>query len=194
MSYSISELIKLSFYLFYTKLILPNARLIRYPIDIRGKKNIDFGWDFTAGFHCRIEAHTSGGSKVLQIGKNVQINDFTHIVASESVVIGDNVLIASKVFISDTSHGSYKGDDFDSEPLMPPQKRKLFTAPVFISENVWIGDGVCVLPGVKIGKSAVIGANAVVTKDIPDYCIAVGNPAKVIKQYNFATGHWSKVK
>jgi acetyltransferase-like isoleucine patch superfamily enzyme len=191
--YSFGEILKLLFFITYTKVIIPNARIIRYPIDIRGRKNIEFGKKFAAGYHCRIETHASSKEKVLIIGQNVQINDFVHIAAKQSVVIGNNVLIASKVFISDISHGSYNGDIFDSEPETDPQKRKLVSKPVSIDENVWIGESVSILPGVRIGKASIIGANSVVTKDIPDYCIAAGNPAKVIKRYNFNTGRWEKV-
>jgi lipopolysaccharide O-acetyltransferase len=192
--YSKNEIIKLIFFIIYTKLILPNARLIRYPIDIRGKKNIEFGKYFTAGYYCRLETYAEQKEKVLIIGKNVQINDFVHIAAKQSVVIGDNVLIASKVFISDVSHGSYKGDSFDSDPMLDPQKRELISSPVFIAENVWIGESVSILPGVRIGESSIIGANSVVTKSIPGYSIAVGNPARVIKRYDFNTQHWEVFK
>jgi lipopolysaccharide O-acetyltransferase len=191
--YSLHEIIKLSFYVFYTKLTVPNARLIRYPIDIRGRKNIRFGKNLTVGHHCRIETHRIDNKKVLIIGENVQINDYVHIAAKEEVFIEDNVLIASKVFISDISHGSYKGDGFDSDPMIAPQKRALTSSSVIISDNVWIGESVSILPGVRIGKSSIIGANSVVTKNIPDYSIAAGNPAKVIKQYNFTTKHWERI-
>ncbi|GHV47417.1 putative lipopolysaccharide biosynthesis O-acetyl transferase WbbJ [Spirochaetia bacterium] len=192
--YSLAEIIKLGFFFLYTKIVIPNARLIRYPIDIRGRKNIEFGKNFTAGYHCRIETYSSSKSKALKIGKNVQINDFVHITASKSVYIGENTLIGSKVYISDTSHGSYKGDAFDSDPFVAPQKRQLSSSSVFIDDNVWIGEFVSILPGVRIGKSAIIGANAVVTKNIPDYCIAAGNPAHVLKKYNFQTKHWEKIE
>jgi acetyltransferase-like isoleucine patch superfamily enzyme len=191
--YSFSEKVKLLFFIIYTKVVIPNARIVRYPIDIRGRKNIEFGRKFTAGYHCRIETHASHKEKVLIIGQNVQINDFVHIAAKQSVVIGNNVLIASKVYISDISHGSYKGDSDDSAPEVDPQKRKLISNPVLIDEKVWIGESVSILPGVRIGKASIIGANSVVTKDIPDYCIAAGNPAKVIKKYNFNTRHWERV-
>jgi lipopolysaccharide O-acetyltransferase len=191
--YSLTEIIKLTFFVFYTKLILPNARLIRYPIDIRGKKNIQFGRNLTIGHHCRIETYSIDNKKVLIIGENVQINDFVHIAAKEKVFIGDNALIASKVFISDISHGSYKGDAFDSDPMVEPQKRTLTSLPVIIDENVWVGESVSILPGVKIGKASIIGANSVVTKDIPDYSIAAGNPAKAIKSYNFTTRRWEHI-
>jgi lipopolysaccharide O-acetyltransferase len=193
MKYSIYEILKLTFNILYTKLIISNARLIRFPIDIRGKRNIDFGKHLTTGYHCRLETYSSCNRKILQIGKGVQINDFVHITAIESVIIGDNVLIASKVFISDSLHGSYKGNELDSDPQIPPEKRCLSSSPVFIDENVWIGESVSILPGVRIGKSAIIGSNSVVTKNIPEYCIAAGNPAKIIKRYNFNTNHWEKI-
>jgi acetyltransferase-like isoleucine patch superfamily enzyme len=66
--------------------------------------------------------------------------------------------------------------------------------PVIIEDEVWIGNGACILPNVTIGKHSIIGSNAVVTKDIPPYCVAAGVPAKIIKQYNPQTEKWEKVK
>jgi len=122
-----------------------------------------------------------------------QINDFVHITAMENVSIGNNVLMACKIYISDCSHGSYDGDANDSYPELPPMERKYRTRPVFIEDNVWIGESVSVLPGVRIGKNSIIGANSVVTKNIPENSIAVGNPARVIKKYNFETSFWEKI-
>ena len=76
---------------------------------------------------------------------------------------------------------------------MSTQDRKLSAKPVIIHDDVWIGEMVSILPGVEIGKGSIIGANSVVTKYIPDYSIAAGNPAKVIKQYNFNTKRWEKI-
>ena len=64
---------------------------------------------------------------------------------------------------------------------------------VCIDEGSWIGEKVCILPGVTIGKKCIIGAGSVVTKDVPDYCIACGNPAKVIKKYDFDEHRWIRV-
>lgn len=175
-----------------TYTVLPQARLIRFPIDIRGKRFMDISRGFTTGRGCRIESYPGNREKTLFIGENFQMNDYCHITAVEKVVIGNNVLLASKIYISDSSHGSYSGDARDSSPNLRPDKRKLYTQPVTIEDNVWIGESVSVLPGTTIGKGSIIGANSVVTKNIPPNVIAVGAPAKPIKKYNFETQRWEK--
>ena len=129
---------------------------------------------------------------LLEIGENVEINDDVHIGATEKIIIGDNVLIASKVYISDHNHGSYKGEEQDS-PMSIPKKRKIYSSPIKIEKNVWIGEFVSILQGVTIGEGAIIGTMSVVTKDIPPYTIAVGSPAKPIKIYNFETKKWDTI-
>jgi acetyltransferase-like isoleucine patch superfamily enzyme len=184
------------FYLCYcfirTKLLFKNARLIRFPIDIRGKDCISVGHGFTTGRGCRIEAEyiLDTAKPQIKIGNNVQINDYVHITAAQQVLIEDNVLIASKVYISDCSHGSYGKNNIHDSPLTAPKDREIYNNPVIIKKNVWIGDNVCILPGVTIGEGAIIGANAVVNKNIPPYCIAVGIPAKIVKKYNFQIEKW----
>ena len=82
--------------------------------------------------------------------------------------------------ITDNSHGE---TDYDSLSI-PPIKRSITSkGSVVIGNNVWIGDKVTILPGVTVGDGVVIAANAVVTKDIPPYCIAGGNPAKILKSH-----------
>lgn len=111
----------------------------------------------------------------------------------ERVEIGDGCLLASHIYISDNSHGCYKGFDRDSAPDIAPDHREYIAAPVHIGKNVWIGEGVIVLPGVTIGDGCVIGAHSVVNKDIPADCIAVGSPARVIKRYSFTNRCWEKI-
>ena len=179
-----------------TKLFYPNARLIRFPFDCRNFHQIYFGKNFTTGRNCRIEVESLESQKSnefkLIFGDNVQLNDNVHITASKLVKIGNNVLIASKVYISDCSHGKYK-NECQSSYLNEPSKRELFSEFVIIEDNVWIGDGVCILPGVTIGYGSIIGANSVVTKDIPAKSIAVGIPSIVIKEFNTITNNWEKV-
>lgn len=191
--YTFCQKVKLAFWLLRTKLICKKARLIRFPIDLRNRKFIDLGEGLTTGVGCRLEAYSFNNKPTLHFGKNVQINDYVHICAMSNVAIGDNVLMAGRIYISDNSHGSYKGDHNDSNPQIAPTQRDYPTAEVIVEENVWIGAGVVVLPGVKIGKGSIIGANSVVSKSIEPYTIAVGQPAKVIKQYNLETKQWLKI-
>mgnify|MGYP002623235696 CR=1 FL=1 len=192
--YSLSDKIQLGYFLIRTKLIDRRARIFRFPMVIRGRKYIDFGIGLTTGVGCRFDSFANEkGHKTLTFGKNVQINDYVHIVSMERIEIGDNVLMASHVFISDNSHGSYKCNFEDSDPMVPPTERAYYKAPIKIGNNVWIGEGVMVMPGVTIGDGCVIGAHSIVSKDIPSFCIAVGSPARVIKKYNFKTKHWEKI-
>jgi len=178
----------------YTKLYFKNIKLIRLPIDIRNKKLIDFGRNLTTGKYCRIEVESIEHDSIprIRFGNNVQINDFVHITAAESIKIGNNVLIASRVYISDCSHGNYNGN-VQSDIAECPSSRKIFSKPIEIGDNVWIGEGVCILSGVKIGYGSIIGSNSVVTKDIPSKSIAVGSPAKVIKVFNDSTKLWELI-
>jgi lipopolysaccharide O-acetyltransferase len=191
--YNFFQKIQLIYFVIRTKIICRKVRLIRFPIELRGKKYIDFGSNLTTGVGCRLDAFSETKEKTVRFGMNVQINDYVHICAMQQVSIGNNVLMASHIYISDNSHGSYKGNTEDTSPDIAPINRSYYKSPVMIEDNVWIGEGVVVLPGVRIGKSAIIGANAVVTKNIPDYCIAIGNPAKIIKKYNSETKHWEKI-
>jgi lipopolysaccharide O-acetyltransferase len=191
--YSLLKKLQLAYFILCTKLICRKIRIIRFPIELRGKQYINFGINLTTGLGCRIEAFSKTKEKVLIFGNNVQLNDYVHITVMENIKIGDNVLIASKVYISDCVHGSYKGDANDSNPIIPPMQRNYSTQPVIIENNVWIGECVSILPGVTIGKGAIIGTMSVVTKNIPPYVIAVGIPAKPIKQFNFETQRWEKI-
>jgi lipopolysaccharide O-acetyltransferase len=186
--------LKLSVSLIRSKLFYPKARLIRFPFDMRGKKFINYGKGFTTGRGCRIEAYPlEGRSNVITIGENVQINDYVHITGVKKVAIGNNVLIAGKVYISDSSHGNYSGSEYDSHPLTIPKERPLFCREVIIEDNVWIGESVSVLAGVTIGKGSIIGSNSVVTKSVPKYAIAAGNPAHLIKKFDSKTNKWEKI-
>jgi len=179
----------------YTWIRFPGARLVRRPIHIRGRRYINYGTGLTTGRYCRIDAlYTGAATKpLIEFGKGVQINDFVHIGAIESVTIGDNVLIASRVFITDHNHGCYSGPASHSSPDSVPVDRQLSSSPVVIEKNVWIGESVSILPGVTIGSGSIIGAQSVVSRSIPANCIAAGSPARVIKEYDFASSNWERV-
>ncbi|MBF1332794.1 MAG: acetyltransferase, partial [Leptotrichia sp.] len=131
-------------------------------------------------------------STKLIIGDNVQINDYVHLACGKSLIIENDVLIASKVYISDINHGNYSGKNH-SCPEEKAKNREIFAKPVKICENVWIGENAVILPGIEIGKNSVVGAGAVVTKSIPENCIVAGNPAIIIKKYNFDNKKWEKI-
>lgn len=175
--YSFSEFIKTAYSWLMTKLFFHNARLIRRPFYIRGGK-FRGGKGLTTGRFCRFDLT---GNDALKIGTDCEFGDFAHIVAYKDVKIGSGVLAASKVFISDTSHGSYKGADADI-PSVPPKIRKLVSGSVMIGSNVWIGENAVILSGAEIGNGCVIGANSVVTKRIPQNCIVIGHN-EIIRQY-----------
>lgn len=193
--YSLFELVRMAFFVIRTKFLFRQARIIRFPIDVRGRRYISVSKGFTSGRYCRLEAYPQKtNASVINIGKNVQMNDYVHITAMKNVSIGDNVLMASKIYISDCTHGLYNGGEQDSSPEEPPINREYSMSEVKIEDNVWIGESVSILPGVSIGRGAIIGANSVVTKNIDSNCIAVGNPAKVVKRFDMKLKKWKKVE
>lgn len=130
----------------------------------------------------------SKGSNIrtLIIGNGTVIGHFSHIVGLSMVCIENDVLMADRIFISDCTH---EYEMIDKPIAKQPIK---ILKPVTIGEGSWLGENVCVC-GASVGKHCVIAANSVVTKDIPDYCVAAGSPAKVVKRYNFETKMWEKV-
>ena len=163
-------------------------------LDVRGILNISIARGFTSGVGTRLDAFPIADEMVLHIGENVEINDYVHIAAIKYISIGNNTLIASRVFISDHNHGRFDGGSAEDAPTVPPAKRPLSSKPVRIGNNVWIGESACVMPGVSIGDGAVIGAGAVVTRDVPENCVAAGNPAKVIRRFDATTNEWKRVQ
>lgn len=124
----------------------------------------------------------------ISIGSHCSIGAHNHITATNRIVIGDGFLSGKWVTITDNSHGNYdvnNPDDIEQwQTVIPNHRPTVSKGPVIIGQNVWVGDKATILPGVTIGDGAVIGANSVVTKDVPPYSIVGGNPAKVLKQLN----------
>jgi len=178
-----------------TRMTMPQARLVRRPLYLRGRRWMQIGPGLTTGPGLRLDAFpiSPENGPVLRIGRDVQINDYVHIGAVHSVIIGDRVLIASKVFISDHNHGKTKGPGAHDHPNIPPISRQLVHAEVVIEDDVWIGEFVSVLPGVRIGKGSIVGTMSVVTRDVPAYTMVSGSPARILKRFNFAMSAWEKV-
>lgn len=150
---------------------------------VLGHRHIRLAGRFVALARNRIEAIDRHGNQrftpQLLIGDDVSMEYDCHIGCVNEVRIGSRVLMASRVYISDHAHGGTTAEDI----ALPPNARPVLSrGPVVIEDEVWLGEGVAVMPGVRIGRSSIIGANSVVTRDIPAYSVAVGAPAKVIKR------------
>lgn len=125
-------------------------------------------------------------SKII-IGNNVTSTTDLQIAAQSEIIIEDDVMFASNIHINDALHGFENANE-------PYKYQKIFrVAPILIKRGCWVGQNVVILPGVTIGKYSIIGANSVVTKSIPDRCIAVGTPAKVIKKWDETNQRWLSV-
>lgn len=156
---------------------------INKPMYLHGGKYISIGDNFHCDHRLRLDAidayKDQNFNPSIIIGNNVTIQKDCHIGAIDNIVIGDNVLMGSKIFISDHSHG----DTSISSIALPPIDRSLKSkGSIHIGNNVWIGEGVVILSGVTIGENSIIGANAVITKSIPANVVVAGNPARIIKE------------
>ena len=160
---------------------------IYYPLSLSGMKNIQIGNNVNILNKVWLAAvpHTGETICEIKIGNGSCLGHFNHIYATNSIIIGENVLTADKVYITDNLHG-YQNINI---PIMNQPIKQI--GKVVIGDGSWLGENVCII-GAKIGKNCVIGANSVVTKDIPDFCVAVGVPANIIKRYCLLTKDWKK--
>lgn len=165
---------KARFKQFGERSLLASNQLIIHP------ENITIGANSSIQRYCVLETCPVKSNKPnLVIGNNVSIGEYSHITCANSIKIGNGVLTGRFILITDNAHGTNNLADLD----IPPLKRSVYSkGTIEIEDNVWLGDKVTILPGVKIGKGSVIAANAVVTKNIPPYSIAGGCPAKIIKK------------
>ena len=182
---------------FYKLLLGWDIGMIGSGTYIRGSRNIKIGKNFCCKNGLWIEAVTEFRGVPYQpkivIGDNFSASEALHIAATNSITIGNDVLIGSKVLITDHLHGIYNSGEH-SLPGTPPGLRPLTSdKSVLIEDNVFIGDNVCILPGVKIGFGSVVGANSVVTSDVPPHSIVAGSPAVVIKKFIETESKWKRV-
>lgn len=165
--------------------------IIKAPNIVRHPDKIEIGDYVRIYSGLRIEAVKDEDDELKEakivIGDHVVIGQFAHIICKEQIVIEETVLMADRIYITDCDHNYFDVN----KPIMYQGTRKL--KKVRIGEGSWLGENVCIL-GASVGKHSVIGANSVVINDIPDYCIAVGAPARVVKRYNKETDTWEKVK
>jgi len=152
---------------------------------LKGTQYMHIGYNVRIGENVVLEAwdyYPFTGQRFVPnfyIGNGSSIGDDSHIACINSIKIGNGVRMGRKIFITDHSHGKSNKELFDIAPNLRPLYSK---GAVIIEDNVWIGEMACILPCVTVGYGAVIGANAVVTKDVPPYTVVAGNPAKIIKR------------
>ena len=150
----------------------------------KGYRKIHIGSRCSFGSHCVIGSWISHGKNErynpeIVIGDDCSFGEFCHITAIQGVYIGNGLLTGRFVFIGDNSHGSLSWEEAD----IPPARRTLKSkGKIIIGKNVWIGDKATILSGVTIGDNVIIGANSVVTHDIPSNCIYGGSTAREIKK------------
>jgi len=161
------------FNILFSALCGARIRIVWSGVKIQGAGGIHFGQRFMSGRGLWLQTIGEGR---LVIGDNVNVSDWVHIGALSSVTIGNGCLMGSKVLITDHSHGS-PTDIATSAPVRPDARVLQSKGPVVLEDNVWLGDAVVVLPGVRIGQNAIVGANSVVTRDIPSNTVWAGVPA-----------------
>lgn len=163
--------------IYYTLRLMARVRNMDASVQCDGPVAVGGTAAVTIGSRCRIgaatELQTNDEGRIV-LGSDIRINRGCTIVSYASVTIGDFAIIGEYVSIRDANHGMSTKEPMRYQPHV--------AEPIAIGSDVWIGRGACILPGVKIGSGAVIGANSVVTRDIPKFAIAAGMPAQVIRQ------------
>ncbi len=170
--------------------------IIKPFLNSANERYISIGKNVNVGSFCRLTVSTEfGGHKVksrnkirLKIGNNVDIGNNSFISANNNVEVGNNIIMSSYVFISDHDHGF---EDITKNLHEQPLSEGGF---VKIGDNVFLGVKCSILKNVTIGEHSVVAANAVVTRNVPPYSIVAGNPAKIVKKYNFEKKSWEKIK
>jgi acetyltransferase-like isoleucine patch superfamily enzyme len=152
------------------------------PIRLSGEDRIAIGDDVFIGSNSWLQALSEDQSEstAITIGSGTRIAGACVISAVRNVTLEENVLIARSVYIADHSHRYTEA----GKPILAQGLDKI--KPVLIKRGAWLGQNVVICPGVSVGEGAVIGANSVVTRDVPDYCVAAGAPARIVKTFEMA--------
>ncbi len=166
--------------------------LIKFPYKIWGRDRISIGENVfiaeNSYFAVSKKFKNQKFSPTISIGNNTCIGSNFFLASIDEIVIEDDVLISDRVFISDHIHNY---EDIKTPIIEQPLKKK---GKVLIKKGSFIGVNAVIMPGVTIGKNSVIGASSVVIKDVPDFAVATGNPARIIKKYSQKSKTWVKEK
>ncbi|MEI8596265.1 acyltransferase [Photobacterium sp. Hal280] len=168
-------------YFFLKKLVMPSY--ISFPVFFKGLNRVTIGKKVRIFPGARIEVH--GDGEIL-IGDNVGIGQNFHITSAGKLSIGSGTVITANVCITNIHH-SYQSLD------LPVLSQDIVSKPTSIGDNCFIGFGSVILPGSSLGDNCIVGANSVVNGSFPSGSVIAGNPARIIKLYNFNTGVWERV-
>ena len=185
-----------------TKLVFSKIRLklrflrkksfIGKIISCSNVKKIEIGKSVRIKDYCRLECIDYWNGKKLnsqlKIGTGVIINDFFTVYVTDHCTIGNNTIFANRCTILTENHG------MNPETSIPYHAQDLINGPVHIGKNCWIGTNVTFLPNSSVGDNVIVAAHSVVNKSFPSNVIIAGAPAKIIKEYNFKTHQWEKIK
>ena len=153
------------------------------PTSWYGTQNIFIGSKVRIQPGCRLETH-DGGQIIIE--DNVSIGQNFHCTASGKLVIHKNTTVSGNVFITDIDH------DYTQIGIHVLEQNRINKA-TEIRENCFIGFGAAIQAGTRLGTQCIIGTNAVVRGDYPDFSVIVGVPGRIVKQYNSASGKWERV-
>jgi acetyltransferase-like isoleucine patch superfamily enzyme len=168
-----------------------SGSLLYKPLLLVNPRFIHIGKNVLIRQGARMETVFSNGHRIpmLHIGDNVNIEQNVHLICHSRILIGRNVSITGNCAIVDVTHPYLNVHD----PLKIGDRILDEDSFVEIGDGSFLGFGALVMPNVRIGKYSVIGAHSVVTKDIPDYCVAAGNPARVLRRYDDAKEEWIQI-
>ncbi len=163
----------------------PYSELAAPTLSIVGPAGIHIGAFVRIGAHAVIEALVPERGVTVRIGDGAYIGHLTRITAVGEVVVGEEAMLADRVYVSDTNHVY--------EDVTQPIKRQGLRdgRRVEIGRGAWIGIGAVIVGNVRIGEGAVVGANSVVTRDVADFTVVAGNPAEVVRRHDGDGWRWT---
>lgn len=162
----------------------PYSELGTPALSIENPGGIHVGAFVKIGRHAVLEALVPERGVTLRIGDAAYLGHLCRITAVTEVVIGEEAMLADRVYVSDTGHVY--------EDVTQPIKRQGLRdgRRVEIGRGAWVGIGAAIVGNVRIGEGAVVGANSVVTQDVPDFTVVAGNPAQVVRQHDGESWRW----
>ena len=165
----------------------PKKFRVEKDVTIFNPKCVSFGESCNIGKGAVFAPLGKGYPSRIIVGNRVHIGAMDRIASMNEVLIEDDVLFAAFVHITDHSH------EFRNIGIPISQQGVFCKGPVCIKRGSWLAFGCHILSGVTVGECSIVAANAVVTKDVPPYTVVAGNPARIVKQYNFETNKWENI-